>query len=515
MWRRYVILSLTAVACAAIPKGDGKQELQRLVRLPRLEFASPLAFERASGFVVFPNEGAASAEAAEAVKEAKGTPADAQLHLEAARIFARGGDVPSSIRSYARAVDLFGKKVELEPGNAAALIGLMDACLGLGRFGEAQAALDKAALIDAEEAGFAAARFHTEKAWSAFVGEENRFSNSGFLELLESGVRRRGATRVETARRELEAATKEFDQNSPGKNARFLEQRAAFRSFRAAMLTAFSQVQGGEKSARQLRRSLFTPEALTDLNRVAELRPEEPQAVALAAFANALGENAGDMASAWPQLRTEGRAKVLEACRQMERIAESGSKRAGEAAELLGCARVFLMNDYAGGQRSFREALRVEPMRERSWDLLVLAVATAGTAVELVDTCEERAALLPNARSSVMLIKSYDRQGDATRAELNALIASGVYPHDFYVNLSLAAVLLKREDVALMLWRGGDALTKAEKQMTANGSRQGELDFVVLKGIYLGLSDQPEQAKALLQRYSAPEAQEVLRALDD
>ncbi len=516
MWRRYVILSMTVVACAAIPKGNGKQELQRLVRLPRIEFPSALVFERTSGFLIFPNEGMAAAEAAEALKESKGTPADAKLHLEAAGIFARGGDVPSSIRSYARAFDLFGKKVELEPGNAVALIGLMDACLGLGRFGEAQAALDKAALIDAEEEAFAAARFHKEKAWSAFVGEENRFSNSRFLELLESAVRRRGAARIDTARRELEEAAKAFERSSErlGKSGRFLEQRAAFRSFRAAMLTAFSQVQEGEKSVRQLRRSLFTPDALADLNEVAELRRDEPGAVAVAAFANALAENSGDVASAWPQLGTEGRAKVLRACRELQRIAESGSKRASEAAELLGCARLFLVGDYAGGQRSFREALRVEPMRERSWDLLVLAVANDGTPLELVDTCEERAAFLPNARSSVMLVKSYDRQGDATRAELNALIASGLYPHDFHVNLALAAVLLKREDVAMHLWRAGDALTKAEKQMTANSSRQGELDFTVLKGIYLGLSDQPEQAKALLERYSAPETQEVLRALD-
>jgi tetratricopeptide (TPR) repeat protein len=516
MWRRYIILGLTVAGCAAIPKGNGKRELQRLVRLPRIEFASPLTFDRTTGFVVFPNEGAAAAEAAEMVREGKGTPADAPLHLEAARIFARGGDVPSSIRSYARAIDLFGKRLEFEPGNAGALIGLMDACLGLGRFAEAQAALDKAALIDTEEAGFAAARFHKEKAWSAFIGEENRFSNSGFMELLESGVRRRGAARIEAARRELDEAAKEFERSAEmlERNERFLQQRAAFRSIRATLLTAFSQVQGAEKSGRQLRRSLFAPEALADLNRLAELQPGEPEAVAVAAFANALGENAGELVSAWPQLGADGRTKVLQACRDLERIADSGSKRAGEAAELLGCARVFLMNDYAGGQRSFREALRVEPMRERSWDLLVLAVGSAGTAGDLVDTCEERVALLPNARSSVMLIKSYDRQGDAIRAELNALVASGVYPHDFYVNLSLAAVLLKREDIEPILWRAGDALAKAEKQMTATGSRQGELDFVVLKGIYFGLSDQPAQARALLQSYSAPEAQEVLHALD-
>ena len=118
-----------------------------------------------------------------------------------------------------------------------------------------------------------------------------------------------------------------------------------------------------------------------------------------------------------------------------------------------------------------------------------------------------------------MLIKSYDRQGDITRAEWAALMAAGTYPHDFYVNLSLAAVLLKREDFSGVLWRIGDVLSKAEKQMGVTATRQNQLDFVLLKSIYLGLSDRPEQAKALLRPYATPgrafpEAQEVLRALD-
>ena len=48
----------------------------------------------------------------------------------------------------------------------------------------------------------------------ASAGEENRFSNNGFLELLDSAIRRRGGTRVETARRELEEAAKEFEHES-------------------------------------------------------------------------------------------------------------------------------------------------------------------------------------------------------------------------------------------------------------------------------------------------------------
>src|SRR5689334_4936489 len=113
MWRQCIILWLAAASCLAVPRSSGKRELQRLVRLPRIEFASSLIFDRTTGFVIFPNEGAAARDASELLKEVKGTPTDAPLFLETARIFARGGDVASSIRSYARAVDLFGRKAEL------------------------------------------------------------------------------------------------------------------------------------------------------------------------------------------------------------------------------------------------------------------------------------------------------------------------------------------------------------------------------------------------------------------
>ena len=512
MWRQCIILWLTFVCCFAIPRSSGKRELQRLVRLPRIEFASPLVFDRTSGFVVFPNEGAAATEAAEALKDLKGTPADAPMFLEAARIFARGGDVASSIRSYARAFDLFGRKAELEPENASALIGLADACIGFGRFGEAQAALDKAALINGDDAEIGLARFHKEKAWSAFAGEENRFSSSKFIDTLAGVVRKGGGVRIETAKRELDMAAELFAKRSEKltNSAAFLRERSTFRSFHAALQSAFAQVQGAEKSVRELRRSIFARDALSDLNRIKQLRKEDPEAIAVAAFSKAFAETAGLPA----QMGVESRESALQSCRELQEIANSGSKRAGEAAELLGCAQIFLIDDFHGGERSFRAALRVEPIRERSWDLLVLSLATAGSAADLVEACEERTTVLPTARSSAMLIKSYDRQGDSTRAELNALLAAGLYPHDFYVNLSLAAVLLKREDAADLLWRVADALSKAEKQLGAGTSQQGRLDFVLLKGIYLGLSDQPEQAKALLEPYSSSEAQDVLRALD-
>jgi hypothetical protein len=165
------------------------------------------------------------------------------------------------------------------------------------------------------------------------------------------------------------------------------------------------------------------------------------------------------------------------------------------------------------------QALRLDPLRERSWDLLVYSRYFGGDYPRMVEACEERLVVLPNARSSVLLIKSYERRENWTRAEWTALSAATAYPHDFQINLSLAALLLRREDAQTFLWRAGDALSKAEKQLGSSPPRDAQLQFVILKSIYLALSDQPEQAKSLLSPFAkpgrvAPEVAEILQALD-
>ena len=107
-------------------------------------------------------------------------------------------------------------------------------------------------------------------------------------------------------------------------------------------------------------------------------------------------------------------------------------------------------------------------------------------------------------------------EGDLTRAEWTALNAVNAYPNDLLANLALAAVLLKDDNVENYLWRIEEALNKAEKVVGAGRNHQNRLDFVLLKGIYLGLSDRRDQAKALIQgtRPSSPELQDLLRALE-
>ena len=139
------------------------------------------------------------------------------------------------------------------------------------------------------------------------------------------------------------------------------------------------------------------------------------------------------------------------------------------------------------------------------------------SADRFVEVAEERAEALPHPRSSVILVKSYERSGDTLRAEWTALNAASVYPNDWLVNLSLAAMLLEDENAEMVLWRAEEALKKAEKGLGANPKRQQRLDYVLVKSVYLGMSDKADEARKLVEtaRPLTPELQEVLRVLEE
>jgi hypothetical protein len=326
--------------------------------------------------------------------------------------------------------------------------------------------------------------------------------------------------RVEDSKRFLqlanEAMARAFEVGSAPKEleAERLLERAALRSFQSAMEVAFEQMQNAEVHPRTLRMSIFSGPALHDLIAGAELS-EDPALIAAAALGGAM---ASEVIADWAP---KGEAASPEffarrAANQLERLIEADGENASEAAEFLGCVQLHLLKDARGAERSFRLALAIEPTRYRSWEMLTLASAQQ-SADEFVELAEERVATLPQARSVVLQVKSYERRGDHLRAAWVALRGAGTYPNDWLVNLTLAAMLLKDENAEMFLWRVEEALKKAEKGLGANPGRQQRLDLVLVKSVFLGMSDKVEEAKELVDGVKplTPELQEVRRVLGE
>lgn len=531
MFRHVLILILSAVMAWPVPRASSKAELQALVRLPRLEFAPPLQFDRRSGFVIFPDPATGSSTAAKLLAEVKPIPAEAPKYLEAARLHESNGDFAGGLKHYARATDLFRKRVEADPNNTADLAGLAEALVALGRATEAQTHMDKALVAAPEnhEVLLAAARFYQERSWQTLAGDQRLFSGAAFLSSISELLRDfPDATRLAESRRFLSLAEAMLNRipDSAKNESAVHRQRSTFLSFRSALEELFRQAQSAESKILDIRKRLFDPSALEALNESAQRSTDNPELLITATLVNlyATAYENGDsdnllLNPLWPRLNRAVQEQAREYCVRLEAMAESGSKSAPAAAEALGCARLYLLGDVEGASRAFRQALHREPRRNRGWEMLVLTASMTGDPAELLESCQWRFDSLPNARSSIFLAKAYDRNSDAARAELVCLASLAAHPNDFYLNLSLAALLLKRADAANYLWRTGDLLKKAEKQITASSSTQRWLDFAVIKSIYLALSDKPEEARATLQpfltsRVVPAEVREVLRVLD-
>jgi hypothetical protein len=114
-----------------------------------------------------------------------------------------------------------------------------------------------------------------------------------------------------------------------------------------------------------------------------------------------------------------------------------------------------------------------------------------------------------------LLVKSYERRGDMLRAEWMALSAAGIYPNDWLVNLTLAATLLKDESAESFLWRVDEAIQKTEKGLGTNPKRQQRVDLVLVKSVFLAMSDRKDEARELIGgvRPLPSELQEVMRIL--
>ena len=211
MFHRCIWLAVTVSSVAfavALPKGSAKRELQRLVRLPMLEFGTPLEFHRRLGFVVFPDKNTAVPEAALVLKEAMGRTEDARLHLKAAGVFDAQGDATGAMRQYAKAIDLYRKLLEISPEEETALAGLGEALTALGRFSEAQAVLEQAGNSNGNLAlALAQARLYRERAWFAAAGEAQRYATASFMDQL-AGLVRKGpdAARLEDSKRYIKLA---------------------------------------------------------------------------------------------------------------------------------------------------------------------------------------------------------------------------------------------------------------------------------------------------------------------
>ncbi len=527
MVTRLLIVLLSVVIAGAIPRASNKDQLQRLVRLPRVEFAPPLEFDRAMGFMIFPDSAALSQKAAELGQAVK-TPEHAEKALEAGKLYDLARNHGMAVREYSRALDLFRRRIELYPADNDSILRLAEVLVLLGHYPEAEVQLSKAFTADRESADYflVKARFHRERAWQLASGDQFSFGSGDLLDrltqLIDEGVE---PDQIDESKAQLNLAETAFHKALELKKDDLDVQReqAAFVSFKGVLSEAFALLQSNDSNRhRRLREKLFSNEAIAMLRDAAHSEKSDAETVGSAAMAlfvqaTSVGTSAGQRG--WMSLADPDRAEIRDCFNKLRALSESeNSKTAAQADEILGCLQFYLLGDSVGGERSFRKSLDLDPKRVRAWDLLIVCLGMNEDQSALVEACEERAASEMNVRSKTLLAKAYDRAGDSLRAQLSALEALSLNSNDFLANLTLATLLLKRDDFEIFTGRVQDCLNKAQRQIGFGSSPQNYVDLALTKAIFYALTDEAEKARAALNELpnrdrNSKEVQDVMTLL--
>ena len=524
---RAVILFALAVSVYGVARVSTVEELKRLARLPKIQLAPPLDFNRHAGFVIFPDTQALNTEAAKLQKELR-EETSSELQLRLGRIYDQLGNHSLALRFYTRAIDQLRRKAEIDPSDALLQSRLGEALALTGQFLEALPHLQKAVTLEPEnsECWLAFGIYHQEQAWRALASDPSIYAGAAFLEALNDFIAGAGeGVDIERTERFLDSARDSFEKATRfgPDNPKAYARRGTFRAFEAAVRAAIQSVQNDAPLSRPLRMALITPEAIGDFQRAAELDSANVSRVSLAAFlplfASIYGEHL-DETALWqdfvPRLAPGHAAPVRSAITQLEALGEADNpETAAAAAEMLGCVKLLVFRDSPGAMKSFRAALALDPERERAWDLLTLELNRRAQFAELLEHCSQRVILSPSVRNYIFLAKACERTGDYTKAEWIVLTALASSPNDFHANLALANLLLKRPNHASFLGRVQDSITKAERHMGPSPTAQNHLDLALTKALFFALSDQPEKAREILKRAqrSAPAHPELTAAL--
>jgi len=498
MVTRFFILFLSALAVWAVPRAKNKEQLQRLIRLPKIEFAPPVEFDRSVGFLIFPDPSDFSSQAAELTTGVKG-PEGAAKYLEAGKLYDLARNHPMALREYVRGLDSLRKKVELYPGDADSILDLAGTFVALGRFSEAEAQLTKVSAASREKAKYhlVKAQFHRERAWDLVTDEQNALENPRFIdELLRVIKRGLQPEKMQESKAHLVLAEGAFDKALELKSddPDLLRERAGFISFREALTEGFRLMQSDDSNKRRrLREKLFSEEAIAAMRRAADLKGADADLIgsaAVAFFFQLAGESKN-----WVVLGDGEQLEIRKYLNRLQVLSESeNSKTASEAAEVLGCLQFYLLGDSLGGERSFRKSLSLDNKRGRSWDMLIVCLGVGENESALVEVCEERASNEANARTKTLLAKAYDRAGDSLHAQLSALEAVLLNSDDFSANLALASLLLKRDDFEVFTTRAREYLSKAQRQIGLNSSAQNYIDLALTKAIFYAMTDEEDKA---------------------
>jgi Flp pilus assembly protein TadD len=514
--------------------GADRPALRELSKLPTLTFdvGVSFSFSRGRGLRLwwdFPDH---PAEIAALQESLKGDPWDAERVHRIGELAREMGDDARAARAFERAVALYRERLKTQPGSGLLMASLGQALGDLGKTEEAEKTLREAARIAPKEwrCWMLLAQLLENQALALLTGPSaaataademlaRAFAGIAPAHLPQPAELDRVERLLDEARdtrdRAVAIAMQATQGNGPGA-ARAHAERGTSRGFTQALLRGvLAQMRGQKVDPRQ---EMLSPASLADFRRAADLDPGSVELVALAGLCEVFGfalAKGPPWEAIWPALPEESKARVRRAMDRLGRLGQAKDARAEAAAlDALGMV-AYVASEEKRAEECLRRAVKRDPSRARTWEMLAMILGAGGRYEELVTWCKERLAYRDTLRTRLLLAKAYEKLGKLALAEEQVRAAAALAPNDFYVSLGCAALLMRQSEATEALAEADGQLARAERACAAGCTLQQWVELALTRAIHLGLSGEEEKARGLLAqcRDRDPGNEEVRQAL--
>lgn len=536
----FAFVALSLIAGRAPAGGLDKAKLRKLAKLPEVSVVVSVQFSSTLGFSFNGEKPDPLAEIARVRKQLKGDPSDAERYLRLGRLYAKAQLKKEEKQADAKAVALCRQQVREHPDDMRWLAQLGDALVSTGKEEEGEKLLRRAVKEAPNEwrGWLGLAKCVDGLALRALLGDEHfslHFHDAKAVipELLK---RKPTAKQIAEMRRLWKEARRDYDRAvelAPREIEPYFRRIAS--NWIRGMLEAGLRAVKGEKV--DMMAAVITPECAAGMSRIARLTPDDPKKVGSAVFVELLayilnGKEAKGDPSAIEDFFTEQNRSVMErlpaeirksvrwGMERLEKLTKHSDKATAAIASELLADVLMMIKQMNEGRTAFkmpsiseseeedktakivehlRRAVDLDPTRDRAWDLLTMLLAEKKNPDEAITIARRRLAVKDNAHNRFYLAKVYADDGQFAKAgkELRAGLKSD--SEDLDCRLGLIATMLKRDD-AEALKQAGEQLDTVEPQIKQEKSKLRERNYLLLRGIYAGLSARSAQANELFRQ---------------
>ncbi|HSY19682.1 MAG TPA: hypothetical protein VK815_15170 [Candidatus Acidoferrales bacterium] len=518
-----VMLAATfAVQAAAPPRGDDR--LRELVVFPEMNLNFNFGMSP-EGIQWVINENVNLTEKISQLREeAKQQPGDIKRILNLAYALDKNDETNESQACYQKAEQLCRKKLATSPQDGLTMIDLGAALQGLIKKEEAESVYRRATLVSSNEwrCWASLGNYLAEDYGSLFANEPR---GQEIFQALMSSQEDSGYRPPAEALKQLEAKANEAARCyeravalAPGEPELYL-QRAGYACSSNMVDCLIRHYRDKEAiDSKTWLLAFWSQKTIADLQKAAELSPKNYQYISLATYyvwysailrlngANSAILRLDGANTAADALPDTTRDYVHGAMARLEQLSEDPDKKiAAGALEHHGMLSIFLKNTSAA-QTDLRRAVALDPARESSWDMLLVALAESGSPEEKVAVCEARLKARNSAWNHLLLarafqyLKKWDKAGEEIEAALK------LEPDNLVAQLELAALALTQSNDPDAMAKAGTHLAQFEKIFEkAPYSKESESEWRCLNlnlAIYDALTGAPgskDMAKACLE----------------